>query len=219
MIQKKSGSANNKAGSAKKFPRTDNFLESLRDIGGATGQTVKKDVLQGIPEDFMRQLFGTEKAPVRAHGDILPGQSVQLEKALNEERAENKALRSKLIQQRRLQESENTLIAESGQKLKVELYALTQEVASLAKTTQGLSKKVEIAAMQAPSNPGVYHLVFFERLRNFIASFRKKIENASLWLQSYNQRAAKRRTFWGQVSQSGSKRLLSPEDYLQRSAG
>lgn len=219
MVQKKSGLASNKAGSTKKFPRTDNFLESLRDIGGATGQTVKKDVLQGIPEDFMRQLFNIEKAPVRAHGDILPGQSVQLEQALNEERAENKILRSKLVQQQRLQEGESTLIAESGQKLKVELHALTQEVTSLAKTTQGLSKKIEIAAMQAPSNPGVYHLVFFEKLRNFIASFRKKIENASLWLQASNSRAAKRRTFWGQVGQSGSKRLLSPEDYLQRSAG
>ncbi|MAG59807.1 hypothetical protein CMO96_03405 [Candidatus Woesebacteria bacterium] len=210
---------NQKTNRSKSSPRTDNLLESLRDIGGGTARAVKKDFGQGVPEDFMRQLFGMGKEPVHASGEIAPGQSIEMDTVLEAERTENKALRLRLSQERTLREQDKSLITQKSQELKVELHALTQEVQHLAKSTQGLSRKVEVAAMQAPADPGVYHILFFEKLRSFIASFRKKIENASLWLQSHNQRSAKRRSFWGQVGQSGSKRLLSPEDYSQRSAG
>lgn len=198
---------------------SDNLLEGLRGIGSAGLTSLKKDVAQGIPEDFMRQLFGIEKAQARASGDIRPGQSIELTAAIEEQREENKVLRMKLAQEQRLRSEDKNLFTQRTQELKMELHALSQETLKLAQSTQGLSREVEVAAMQAPANPGVYHVNFFEKLRSFIASFRKKIENASLWLQASNRRAAKRRTFWGQVGQSGSKRLLSPEDYLQRSAG
>lgn len=200
-------------------PKTDNLLESLRDIGGSGLDSVKKDIFQGIPGDFTKQLFGFERPPAKASGEIAPGQSLDIDAVLEGQKAENQVLRARLQQEQSLREQEKVLFAQKSQDLKMELGALVQEVGQLAKTTQGLSKEVQIATIQAPANPGIYHVIFFEKLREFIQSFRKKIENASLWLQSYNQRAAKRRTFWGQVGQSGSKRLLSPEDYLQRSAG
>lgn len=200
-------------------PKTDSFLESLRDIGGSGLDSVKRDVFQGIPNDFARQIFGFEKPPTKANGEIARGQSLDIDAVLEGQKAENQVLRARLAQEQSLREQERVLFAQKSQDLKMELGALVQEVGSLAKTTQGLSREVQIATFQAPANPGVYHVIFFEKLREFIQSFRKKIENASLWLQSYNQRAQKRRTFWGQVGQSGSKRLLSPEDYLQRSAG
>lgn len=197
----------------------DNLLEGLRGIGSAGMNSFKKDVAQGIPEEFFRQMFGIEKLQPRASGDIMPGQSIELNRAIEEQKEENKVLRMKLAQEQRMRSEDKSLFTQRTQELKMELHALAQETVKLAQSTQGLSKEVEVAAMQAPANPGVYHINFFEKLRNFIASFRKKIENASLWLQASNRRAAKRRTFWGQVGQSGSKRLLSPEDYLQRSAG
>ncbi len=200
-------------------PRTDNLLESLRDIGGSGLDSVKDHVFQGIPKDFTSQLFGFERPPAKASGEIAPGQSLDIDAVLEGQKAENQVLRARLAQEQSLREQEKTLFAQKSQDLKMELGALVQEVTSLAKTTQGLARETQIATIQAPANPGVYHVIFFEKLREFIRSFRKKIENASLWLQSYNQRAQKRRTFWGQVGQSGSKRLLSPEDYSQRSAG
>lgn len=202
------------------LPRTDNLLESLRDIGNTGFSSVKKDLLEGIPQDVFSQLFGgTEKSQRKVQGDIKPGQSLEIETMLREEREENKVLRLRLTREQEMRGEDQTLVEQKTQTLKLELSALTQEVQNLAKTTQSLARETQIAAMQTPANPGIYHINFFERLRSFIASFRKKIENASLWLQSHNQRAAKRRTFWGQVAKAGSKRLLSPEDYLQRSAG
>lgn len=201
------------------LPRTDNLLEALRDIGGDSFDTLKRDVFEGIPKDFTRELLGWERPKPKTTGDLMPGQTLRLEEALIEEREENKVLRAKLAQEQRIRQEDQSLMAKKGQELKVELHALTSEVVQLAKTTQGLSQQVEIAAIQGPANPGIYHIIFFEKLRSFIASFRKKIENASLWMQSYNGRAAKKKGFWGQVSKSGAKRLLSPEDYNQRSAG
>ena len=93
-----------------------------------------------------------------------------------------------------------------------------QEVVTLAQSTQDLAQEVEIAAIQAPANPGIYHLVFFERLLEFITSFRKKIENAGHWLSAVNKRADKK-NYWSIYKKHGSKFLLSPDHYLQRSAG
>lgn len=211
----------NKPGKSKRFiSRNDSLLESLRDIGGSASGTIKKDLFEGIPQDIMRQLFGgPEKSSVKASGDIRPGESLEINAVLEAEREENKKLRAQLTQERRLREEEQVIIQKKGQELKVELHALTQEVVQLAKTTQGLARETEIAAVQAPANPGIYHVVFFEKLREFIKSFRKNIESASTWMQSYNQRASRKKTFWGQVGRSGAKRLLSQEDYMQRSAG
>lgn len=204
----------------KSVPRSDSLLESLRDIGDSGLQSVKKDIFEGIPQDILGQIFGGAEKPQRkVQSDIKPGQSIEIDAMLSQEREENKILRQRLAYEERIRQEDNSVIEQKTQSLKLELSALTQEVQNLAKTTQALASETKIAVMQAPANPGIYHVAFFERLREFIRSFRKKIESAAIWMQSYNQRAAKKRTFWGQVAKAGSKRLLSPEDYLQRSAG
>jgi len=52
----------------------------------------------------------------------------------------------------------------------------------------------------------------------FMKSFRKKIEDAQIWLHASNKRAEKK-NFWSTYKKHGSKFLLSPDHYLQRSAG
>lgn len=201
-------------------PQTDNFIESIRDIGGAGLRSLKEDLLAPAPKDLLDQLFGgIQKYQTKVQKELQPGQSIEIDSMLKEQRDENRVLKLKLAREQQVRQEEEVVVEEKSQNLKLELSALGQEVNKLAKVTQGLARETQIAAMQAPANPGVYHLIFFEKLREFIQSFRKKIENASLWLQSSNKRAAKKRTFWGQVSKSGSKRLLSPEDSSQRSAG
>ena len=218
---KKQYTSSSSSSNAKKrpAPRTDNLLEALRDIGGDSFDSLKRDVFEGIPRDIKNEFLGWDRPKPKVSGDLMPGQTLKIEQALVEEREENKILRAKLGQEQRMRQEEHSFMARKGQELKVELHALTSEVVQLAKTTQGLSKQVEIAAEQGPANPGIYHIVFFEKLRSFIASFRKKVQNASLWMESYNSRATKKKSYWGQVAKSGAKRLLSPEDYNQRSAG
>ena len=120
---------------------------------------------------------------------------------------------------------ENTLLREEKERvesksndLKLQLHALMQEVYSLAKTTQNLGEEVEIATMQAPANPGIYHVVFFEKMLEFIKSFRENIQDSISWLSSSNKRAEKK-NYWSMYKKKGSSFLLAPDHYLQRSVG
>lgn len=194
-------------------------LESLRDITQDTTNSVKKDLISETSRDFIRELVGIAVPEKRISGTIEPGQTIEMEEVLTGKLEENERLKKQLILERNLRLQEHARTAKKQQELRVEIHALVEETGKLAHATIGLSQEIEIASIQAPASPGVYHVVFFEKLREFISSFRKKIENASVWLSAYNARARKLRTFWGQVGISGAKRLLSAEDYSGRSAG
>lgn len=197
--------------------RQQNVLESLKDIGTSTVKTIKTDILEGAQQDILDQIFGA-RSQKKYSGEISVGESLELEEVFTGKYDERKKLEEQITLERRLRDEEKILIEKKGRELKLQLHAITQEIVALAQSTQELGDEVEIAAMQAPTNPGVYHLVFFEKLLDFIKSFRKKIESAGVWLHASNKRAEKR-SFWGLYKKHGSKFLLSPDHYLQRSAG
>lgn len=195
-----------------------NPLETLRNLGSGALGDARRDLLERMPKDMFNQFFGLPEK--RISGNITPGEMVSMDEILSGERENNQKLKQKLFNERQMRAEEQKINSGKQQELRMQLSALTSEVSQLAQTTQGLSHEVEVAAMSAPVTPGVYHIVFLEKLREFIRSFRLKIDNASTWIASSNSRARKRaHTFWGQVGVGGAKRLLSAEDYLQRSAG
>lgn len=201
-----------------KNPSKAQVIESLRDLAGGTLDSIGKDVITDVPQEFFRQMLGLPEKKVT--GDLVPGETLEMNEALSGQLAARKQLEAQLRQERKLRQEEQNLSQKKQNELRLQLSALTSEVSRLAQTTQGLSREVQTAAFTSPAEPGTYHVVFFEKLLVFIKSFRKKIENASVWLAAYNTRAKKRaNTFWGQVGVSGAKRMLSAEDYLQRSAG
>ena len=197
--------------------RRQNVLESLKDIGSGAAGSLKSDLLERGSKDLLDQIFGN-RPNKKYSGDISVGESLEISEVISGEHEEKKKLEGQLFLERQLRQEEKILVEKKGNELKLQLHAITQEVIALALSTQGLGDEVEIAAVQAPSNPGVYHVVFFEKLLSFIKSFRKKIESASVWLHATNKRAEKR-NFWGLYKKHGSKFLLSPDHYLQRSAG
>jgi hypothetical protein len=200
-----------------KAMRKQNVLESIKDIGSGTASSLKRDLLEGGSKDFLDQIFGN-RPNKKYSGEISVGESLEIEEVISGEHEEKRKLEVQLSLERQLRQEEKTLVERKGNELKLKLHALTQEVIALAQSTQEMGSEVEKAAMQAPTNPGVYHVVFFERLLSFLRSFRKKIESASVWLHAANGRAEKR-NFWGLYKKHGSKFLLSPDHYLQRSAG
>lgn len=194
-----------------------NVLESLKDVGSDTSKTIKKDLIEKAPKDFIKQLLGTYPEK-RVSGEIKPGEALEVKKALTGEEKENEKLKKQIKLERRLKEEEKTRVEKKSQELRLQLHALQKEVVTLAKTTKDLGEETKIAAMQAPVEPGVYHIVFFEKLIGFIKSFRKKIEEASVWLNATNKRAEKK-NYWARYKKHGSKFLLAPDHYLTRSAG
>jgi hypothetical protein len=198
-------------------PNRQNVLETLKDLGGGTlNQT--RDLLRGTAEDFFRELVGIRPASQKASGKIDAGESINLDEVLNGRGEEVKKLKQQIFLERKMTAEENRLKEEKIGKLKIELQVLASEIIKLAASSQELAKETEIAMIEAPANPGVYHLVFFEKVLEFIQSFRKKIENATFWLEGVNKRARKK-NYWSMYKKKGSSFLLSPDHYLQRSAG
>jgi len=198
--------------------RKTNVLESLKDIGSGVTNSIKKDLLEDTSKNLIEQILGRGAYSPKRSGEIHAGESLQLTDLLSGKHEENLKLRNQIALERRLIEEEKVRSTQKSNELKIQLQALIQEVLALAKSTQNLGERVEVAAMQAPSQPGIYHLIFFEKLLSFVKSFRLKIDNAVVWLGASNKRAEKK-NFWAMYKKRGSSFLLSGESYSQRSAG
>lgn len=193
-----------------------NPLETLKDIGDSTVKQMRSEVGK-LPADFMQELFGI--SPRSYSGEIVPGESIEMNEVFTGRVEEVKKEKQQIAFERRLVEQERVQIEKKTNELRMQLSAVREEILVIVQKTQDLAEETQVAAMQAPIEPGIYHVIFFEKLLEFIQSFRKKIEDAATWLQSLNKRAQKKNVWGAHYKKYGAKYLLSGEHYLQRSAG
>ena len=195
-----------------------NVIEAFKDLGTSTANSFKKDLISKMPQDFMDQLFGPQASPNINSGELYPGMSAEFNPAVRQKSEEENKLKKQLSFERTLFQEERTLVQKRTNELRMQLKILTDEIVMLANSTQNLSKEVSIAAMQVTAEPGIYHIFFFEKIVDFIRSFRAKVEDATLWLGTSNKRAEKK-NYWSKYKKHGGKFLLSADHYLTRSAG
>lgn len=208
---------NNKK-SQKQTNKIPNPLETLKDIGKNTAGQMKKEASK-LPEDFMKQLFGVQKREKNYSGEIIPGEAVEMNDVFADRYQEIHKQKQQFAIERRLLQEERVRVEKKTNELKIQLNAIREEILVIASKTENLASETEIAAMQAPIEPGVYHVIFFEKLLEFIKSFRKKIDEAAVWLHAVNRRANKKNAWGSNYKKHGAKYLLSSEHYLSRSAG
>jgi len=208
---------NNQSHKPRKPVKHSSVLENLKDVGGNTGKVLKKDLAEGVSEEFLNQLLGRKKDK-KFTGEIMPGQPLEFEDVYSGKQEEVLKAQKQVVLERRLRAEEKTRTEQKGNELRLQLQALMQEVAALAENTQELSQEVQVATMQAPIEPGIYHVIFFERLIEFIKSFRQNIGQAKNWLQTSNKRAQKK-NYWASYKKHGGKFLLAADHYVSRSAG
>jgi hypothetical protein len=197
-----------------------NVLESLKELSSSTGESLKNDLIGETTKDFAKQLFGDSFLPKQRHfsGELLPQEQVGIDSILSGEQAKNEILEKQLFLERQLRAEEEALREKKGNELKLSLHVLMQEMQQLAQADASLSQEIQIAAIQAPSDPGTYHVFFVQRLVEYLRGHVVKAQEAAVWLHAVNKRSAKK-SFWGQYKISGGRRLMSSEDYAQRSAG
>jgi hypothetical protein len=194
-----------------------NLIESLKDLGGDFGAQ-STDLIKSTSEDFFKELVGLKTPQQSRSGEIKAGESIEMSAVLTGKEEENKKLRAQISFERNLAAQENRLAQEKMNELRVQLQAVAAEIAKLAASTGNLATQTEIAMIEVPQNPGIYHVIFFEKILEFLESFRKKIDQAAVWLESTNKRSQKK-NYWSMYKKKGSSFLLSPDHYLQRSAG
>ncbi len=201
----------------KKTLNTANPLESLKDVPSASLNSAKEDLIKKMPKEMLEQLFGQNQR--NFSGEIIAGESLEINEVYSGEHEKNQLLRRQVKLERSLRIEDTRHVEKKRNDLKMQLSALQQEVLVLAQSTQELNQEIQVAAMQAPVETGVYYVIFFQKLLEFIKSFRKKINNTNVWLHASNARAAKKNAWGANYKKHGSKYLLSSEHYVSRSAG
>lgn len=185
----------------KKLPKTDSFLEALRDLG------------TGIPQEAFNQITG------RKSGELKPNQTLNLDQLTKIEERQEKQTRQFLQEFLDIRHQERLVWTKKEEDTRLQIAAVLEELKKLASATKDLAKEADIAAKQVPVEPGVYHLSFFERLRETLILLRKRIEESATWLAAFNQKAKRRNYYWAQVRKSGTKFMLSQERYMATQAG
>ncbi len=203
------------ASSNNKKPKV-NPLEVLREGGNYAKNTLSEQIIMPGGRDILDQIFGQKQT---YSGEIMPGETLEMKDLYSGKRQAEENTRLQIQTERRLRQEDSVYVEKRVRELRIQIQAIHEEVVQIAKATPELSREVKIAALQAPSSPSTYELFFLTHILEFLRSFRKKIENAGVWLQTANKRAQKKNV-WGQnYKKSGSKYLLSGEHYLSRSAG
>lgn len=208
---------NNKNQNKSRGQKSPNVVEAFKDLGSSTANSLKQDLLSKMPQDFMDQLFGPQNS-VNQSGELFPGSTAEFNPNLKKKNEEENNLKMQISFERKLFQEERVLVQKRTDELRMQLKVLTDEVLLLAKSTQNLSKEVSVATMQVTVEPGIYHVFFFERIVEFIRTFRSKVDDATLWMGAANKRAEKK-NYWSKYKKHGGKFLLSADHYLTRSAG
>jgi len=199
-----------------KIVRETNPFETGKDIGKDVIDQLENNLLKGMGGDVLRQILSHDQ---KHSGEITPGESLEFNEIYSGEYEKKEEQNKQIKFEKELFVEEKELYEKKIKELRLQLKAIMDEVLALSQTTQGLAQETQIAAFQAPANPGVYHVIFFEKLLEFLKSFRKKIESSYVWLNATNKRAQKK-NFWATFKgKGGAKFLLSSESYSQRSAG
>jgi len=184
-----------------------NFFETL------------KEETKSTSDEFFRQLLGQQKViQEKRSGEVPMGQVLQMNEIMNGQQEKNNQLEEQIFFERRLFSEEKQQTTKKLDELRVRLHAIQAEATKLVTSTQNLTEEVKIAVMQGSSKASEYQINFYESIISMVASFRKKIDSAVVWLQGSNKRAEKK-NFWSQYKKKGSSFLLSGESYTQRSAG
>ncbi len=206
----------NLPGNFKKRPA---ILEGLRDIGSNTTQSIKEDLVGGIPKDFMNQFFGSTGMPKRqVSGEISAGEQLIVNDLYSGKHQKEHDERKQIFFERTLLREERILVEKKTNELKIKLQQITDEIKVIAVTLPNTAEEIQTAQMQASVDPGIYHINFFDKILEFLKNFRKNISHANNWMVSANRRASKK-NYWGRLKTGGAKYMLSGEHYSQRSAG
>jgi hypothetical protein len=196
--------------------RSDNFFEAFRELGRQTAKDATS-AASGVASDMLSQISSGSRSPQTLSGELTPDQPFDYEKELvkREKEAQKKAQTHFEYQKRQ----EKLVFSRKQEEIKAQITAIQEELKKLISEAAGLAKEVEVAVEQSVVNPGIYHLNYFDKLRQLLILLRKKVADSRTWMHTVNSRTKRRSYFWGQVQKSGTKFLLSQERYMSTQAG
>jgi carboxylesterase type B len=119
-----------------------------------------------------------------------------------------------------LQKEQSLFINQHQNEIEKTIQDLRLEIKNLVQVTENLDHEVEQSTSQNITETNKYQLSFLERIKNLIIQFRKNINEAGTWLESFNHKKSKQNAFWNKArsKNGGEKYLNSSEHAVARSA-
>ena len=205
-----------------------NFIEAIKDVGGSFGSQVK-NLGSGVASSAVDSLLGRNSdqsnspdqgPPSYPMTQNYPSKPFNFEEYLYNRDRQIRAQERTLSQ--RLRDNEKVLYNRKEEQTKQQILCVKEEIKKIIKETDGLAielLEVEKTVSTTVVTGGSYHLNFFERIRQLLVLARKRIAESRSWLELFNSRQKQRYCYWGQVSKSGTKFLLSADRYTATQAG
>lgn len=206
--------SNKSRGNRSKVQSPENFLEALRSLGKSAVSEVKSQAKKAVTSDIPES-FG-----LSASGQLHPNESLSLSDIRSAEdrgREEAESQFARRLHQQR--EADYSRLLKHEAEARQQITVIREEILKLAKSMGDFAQEVQVATMQAPVNPGLYHKNFYSHLKSVISTLRMKVESSKNWLAATNGRAKKQGFYWNQVGKSGTKYMLSSERYMVTSTG
>ena len=198
--------------------KSKNVLEAINEIGSQVVTTTKNEV-KATSDEFFRQLLGQQRQlQEKRSGNLTAGRTTDMSEIMSGKEEQKKKFDEQIFFERRLFSEERQETGKKLQELRLRLQAIQAEANKLIASTQSLTEGVKTAVLQGAIDASEYQINFYESIISMIVSFRKKIDNAVVWMQGQSKRAEKK-NYWSQYKKRGASFLLSGETYSQRSAG
>ena len=132
---------------------------------------------------------------------------------------EGKTLQKRLERLQQVHYQGEVIFNQEKQETQAQIKSIQEGLKGLASSVKNLDKEIDKAIDQIPVKPGVYHVNFLEKIKQAIILLKKRVEDASTWLEAFNQKSAKRHAYWGQFKKSGTQFSQSSERYVATSVG
>lgn len=120
-----------------------------------------------------------------------------------------------------IQQQEKLIFDQKQKDLEKNVAELLEEIKKLTKSTDNLEKDIQNIPLENIPEISEYQINFLTRIKNFIVNFRKNINEAGVWLESFNAKKKKRNSFWNKAKDKkhgGEQYLMSNEHSAARSA-
>lgn len=95
-----------------------------------------------------------------------------------------------------LQQQEKVLFDQKQQELEKAVVELQEEIKKLTKSTDNLEKDIQNIPLENIPEASEYQVNFLIRIKNLIANFRRNINEAGVWLESFSSKKKKKNYFW-----------------------
>ena len=207
---------------------TKNYIETGQNPVKAVAKSVVNDVLKGGVNDFWKQVLtagNSANSERNSHGevkgDLQEGQELvfkDLQKK-EENKPEIEAGEIAIEYKRQILHGESIATRRYTREIDEKVSQILIELRRLIQTTKVLQVEFrEISTEQRISNPGKYHVSFFEWMLSVVKQARMKVEDSGAWLASMHSKK-KQRQYGAMAKKYGTTFSLSNERVVATQVG